>query len=284
MIGAIIGDIVGSRFEFHNHKSKEFSLFDKKCKPTDDSVMTLAVAEAILESKDDFSDLPEEAVRCMQHMGRMYPNAGYGGYFFEWIFAEKPEPYHSYGDGAGMRVSPCGFAAGSIDEAKQLSDLVTKVTHNHPEGMKGAEAVSSAVYMARTGSSKGEIKDYITACYYDIDFTIDGIRPTYGFDVSCQGTVPVAIEAFFESENFEDAIRNAISVGGDSDTIGAMTGAIAEAYYGVPKDIADRTLDYLDDRQKEILLTFEEKYPSKITDSKGKIIGTVADVLRGHGD
>ena len=199
----------------------------------------------------------------MQELGRIYKNAGYGGTFFKWIWASHPHPYNSFGNGAAMRISPCGYAADSLEEAKALSAAVTRISHDHPEGMKGAEAVATVIYLARTGSSREEIRKYIEDNYYRLDFTIDEIRPHYQFDVTCQGSVPVALEAFLESTDFEDAIRLAVSAGGDSDTIGAMTGSVAEAYYGVPEDIIETVIDYLDARQMEILYYFEKRYPSK---------------------
>ena len=279
MIGALIGDIAGSRFERVNHKSKEFELFDKKCRPTDDSVMSLAIAKAILDCEGDFGELSQKAINAMQELGRIYKNAGYGGTFIKWIWAEDPQPYNSYGNGSAMRVGPCGFAAANLEEAKAFSDSVTKVSHDHPEGMKGAEAIAAAVFLAKSGKSKEEIRAYILDNYYDIGFTLDQIRKKYKFDVSCQGSVPVALEAFFESADFEDAVRNAISVGGDSDTIGAMAGAVAEAYYGVPEGIIDRAIEYLDARQMKILYYFEKVYPSKALDEDGEATRTIFEVL-----
>ena len=258
MIGAIIGDIAGSRFEWHNHKSKEFELFTNRCGPTDDSIMTLAVAKAIMNCAGDYSNLESEAVSCMQEYGRRYPDAGYGGRFYRWIFSSNPKPYNSYGNGAAMRVSPCGFAAKSLEEAILLARTVTQVTHNHPESMKAAEAVSSAIYLARTGKTLDEIRDYITERYYRIDFTLDEIRPSYHFDVSCQGSVPQAFAALFESSGFEDAIRNAISIGGDSDTIAAITGGMAEAYYGVSEEIRQQAFEFLDADLSNVIQKFEE--------------------------
>lgn len=260
MIGAIIGDIVGSRFEWHNIKTKEFELFHRRCRPTDDSVMTLAVAQAILDSEGDPASLSQNAVRHMQALGRRYPDAGYGGRFRKWLRAENPQPYNSYGNGSAMRASPCGFAAKTLEEAVAMADAVTRVTHNHPEGMKGAEAVAAAIFLARSGKSMAVIRAHIEQNYYPLGFTLDEIRPSYTFDVSCQGSVPQALEAFFESESFEGAIRNAISIGGDSDTIAAITGGIAEAYYGVPEELRDMAISYLDDTQMEILIAFSEKY------------------------
>ena len=263
MIGVIAGDIAGSRFEFNNFKSKKFRLYHKRCRPTDDSVMSLAAAKAILDCDKDCNVLSDYAVRNMQELGRIYKNAGYGGTFFKWIWASHPHPYNSFGNGAAMRISPCGYAADSLEEAKALSAAVTRISHDHPEGMKGAEAVATVIYLARTGSSREEIRKYIEDNYYRLDFTIDEIRPHYQFDVTCQGSVPVALEAFLESTDFEDAIRLAVSAGGDSDTIGAMTGSVAEAYYGVPEDIIETVIDYLDAHQMEILYYFEKRYPSK---------------------
>ena len=257
MIGAIIGDIVGSRFEWHNHRSKEFELFTSKCFATDDSIMTLAIGEALMRSQSDWSDLREQAVRCMQAIGRPYPNCGYGGRFHRWIYSDHPHPYRSYGNGAAMRVSACGLSARSLDEAKLLSKAVTEVTHNHPEGVKGAEAVTVAIYMARSGSSMEEIREVIDREYYPMNFTLDEIRPTYRFNETCPGPVPQALRAFFASTGFEDAIRCAISVGGDSDTLAAITGGVAQAYYGVPDALHAQAIAYLDTPLLEILNRFE---------------------------
>jgi len=231
MIGAIIGDIVGSRFEWNNHLSKEFELLPLQCFFTDDSVMSLAICDALM--------------RC------------------QWMYSDNPEPYNSFGNGAAMRVSGCGYAARSLEEAKALSKAVTEVTHNHPEGLKGAESVAVAVFLARTGKNRTEIREHITKNYYPIDFTMDSIRGIYSFNETCQNTVPQALEAFFESDGFEDAIRNAISVGGDSDTLAAITGAVAEAYYGTPDGIRKKALTFLDERLLKILLNFERIYPVK---------------------
>ena len=268
MIGAIIGDIAGSRFEWHNRKSKEFELFTDRCRPTDDSVMTLAIAQAVLDSGGRPENLGAAAVACMQALGRKYPSAGYGGNFRRWLSAPDPAPYHSYGNGAAMRVSPCGWAADSLKTAKALSKAATEVTHNHPEGLKGAEATACAIYLALHGSTIPEIRAHIVENYYPLDFTLDAIRPTYSFDVSCQGSVPQAITAFLESTGFEDTIRNAISIGGDSDTIAAIAGSIAEAYYGVPETLRRQALGFLDAPQKEILFRFEQHYGKKGPESE----------------
>ena len=253
MIGAIIGDIVGSRFEFHNCKRKDFQFFEQRCRPTDDSIMTLAVAAALMEAGEDAAALEACVIQWMQMLGRSYPRCGFGGRFYEWIFMENPQPYGSYGNGAAMRVSPVGFCARSEDEVKRLARAVTGVSHNHPESFKGAEATAMAIYLARAGANKAAIRERIERDYYQIDFTLDEIRPNYRFDVSCQGSVPQALEAFFESESFEDAIRNAVSVGGDSDTIAAITGGIAEAYYGVSPATAWAAEQYLDGALRDIL-------------------------------
>ena len=259
MLGAIIGDIVGSRFEFNNLKSKEFALFTRHCFPTDDSNMTLAVALAILRSRGDLRALSENTVVSMQEVGRKYPR-GFGGHFRLWVFSDDPKPYGSWGNGAAMRVSPCAWAASTLEEALAMSDAVTEVTHNHPEGVKGARAVTTAIFLARQGFSIDVIRDHIEGDYYPLNFTLDQIRPAYHFDVSCQGSVPQAIEAFLESASFEDAIRNAVSIGGDSDTIAAITGSIAEAFYGIPNFIRLQAMTFLDQPRLEILNAFEQEY------------------------
>jgi len=264
LLGAIIGDIVGSRFEWNNNRSKQFDFLTYKCSVTDDSIMSLAIARALLESKADYSDLSKNAVKYMQGIGRHYPNCGYGGRFRDWIHSDNPKPYNSYGNGSAMRVSACGFVANSLEEVKKLSKAVTEVTHNHSEGLKGAEATAVAIFLARSGKNLLEIRDYITKNYYPLNFTLDGIRDSYEFNESCQDTVPQALEAFFESKNFEDAIRNAISIGGDSDTLAAITGGIAEAYYGIPTEIRKHALTFLDERLLKIIVEFENKYPSKM--------------------
>ena len=270
MIGAIIGDIAGSRFEWHNRKSKRFTLMKGRsesrhpCCFTDDTVMTLALAEAILKWREggggSYAALSGEAIRRMQDFGRRYPGAGYGGAFRRWLGDEDPQPYNSWGNGAAMRVSACGWAGRTLDEVKAMSRAVTEVTHNHPEGIKGAEATAVATFLARTGKSKDEIHAVVVRDYYPLGFTLDEIRPTYEFDVSCQGSVPQALEAFFESTSFEDAIRNAISIGGDSDTIGAICGAVAGAFYGVPDDIRAKAETFLDEPLRQTLHNFEQVF------------------------
>jgi type I restriction enzyme M protein len=264
MIGAIIGDIAGSRFEFNNHKGKNFQLYGKGCRITDDSVLTLAVAKAIMDTAktkpmnrlefdyDFHAELSVLTVKYMREIGRKYYDCGFGGMFFRWMIDDNPRPYNSFGNGAAMRVSPAGFAASDEREAANIAETVTKVTHNHEEGIKGAKATAVAIAMARRGGSKIEIREHITKEYYDLDFTIDQIRPKYRFDETCQGTVPQAITCFLEARSFENAIRTAISLGGDSDTIGAITGSIAEAFYGVPTDLKEKALGYLDQELRQI--------------------------------
>lgn len=256
MLGAIIGDIVGSRFEWNNIKTKDFEFLADNCFFTDDSVMTIAVADALMKTRGNPDALSEQAIKSMQKIGRPYPDCGYGGNFYYWIYTDNPQPYNSFGNGSAMRVSACGFVAKSLEEAKALSESVTKVSHNHPEGIKGAEATAVAIYLARTGSSIEQIEQYINDNYYPMDFTLDGIRDTYEFNEICQDTVPQALKAFFESTGFEDAIRNAISIGGDSDTLAAITGGVAEAYYGIPDSIREKALIYLDERLREVVERF----------------------------
>ena len=262
MLGAITGDIVGSRFEFRNIKFKKFDLFSERCFFTDDTVLTLAIAKAFLECDENFGNLTELAEKHLRKYGKAYKK-GYGYMFREWLDEENPKPYNSFGNGAAMRVSACGFAAKSLDEAKALSEAVTKTTHDHPEGLKGAEATAVAIYLAKTGSSKRKIRNYINKHYYKLDFKLDEIRDTYQIDISCQGSVPQAIEAFLESKSFEDAIRNAISIGGDSDTIAAIAGSIAEAYYGIPEKIAEKAKSYLDEPLLEVLTEFQNTFQTQ---------------------
>ena len=258
MIGAIAGDIAGSRFEWHNIKTKDFSLFTPEDRPTDDSVMTLAIARALLSGGNPAS----AAVRWMRELGRRYPEAGYGGRFRQWLFAAEPRPYRSYGNGAAMRVSPCAYAAEDLDSALELARAVTEVTHNHPDAVKAAETLTGVIFLALHGRKKGALREYMERHYHPLGFTLDDIRADYGFDVTCQGSVPQAMEAFLESTDFEDAIRNAVSIGGDSDTIAAIAGSVAGAYYGVPEELRRAVLGYLDPYQTEILLDFEARYPA----------------------
>ncbi|MDO5714392.1 MAG: ADP-ribosylglycohydrolase family protein [Tissierellia bacterium] len=267
MIGAILGDIIGSPYEFENHKNKDFPLFSKKSRLTDDSIMTLAIGKAMMETQREvpleegmdytfIQKLQKNAIFYMQTFGRKYPNCGFGHGFYTWIFSEQPKPYNSFGNGAAMRISPIGFFAKSEKEVRLLSKAVTEVTHNHLEGLKGAEAIAMCIFAGCQGKTKAEIKE-IARKYYKMDFTIDEIRPRYGFSPTCQDTVPQSIQCFLESKNFEDAIRIAISLGGDSDTIGAITGSIAQSYYGVPKELEEKGLEYLDKDLKVIYMEWK---------------------------
>lgn len=239
MFGAFIGDIVGSKYEFDNIKTKQFPLFSNGCDYTDDSIMTVAVAKAILQcsrgNQRTEAEFRKILAETMQDFGHRYPNptGAYGGRFWDWLHQKNPQPYNSYGNGSAMRASPCGMVAVTLEEALSLARASADVTHNHPEGIKGAQATAAAVFLAKTGKSKEEIRQYICQNFYPLDFTLDSIRDSYRFDVSCQGSVPQAIVAFLESERFEDAIRNVISIGGDCDTTGAITGAIAWMYYAM---------------------------------------------------
>lgn len=280
MLGAIVGDIVGSVYEWGNTKTKDFLLFREDCFFTDDTVMTCAVAEAIMNGgqKDDFID-------AMKKYGRMYPDAGYGARFDAWIHSNDRSPYKSFGNGSAMRVSPCawimdcGFFArtGTWPSIRNLARISAEVTHNHPEGVKGAMATSDAIFLCRyyfggycgdyeqpindhPTECKKRIKEYIEKEYgYNLSQSLDDIRPTYRFNETCQDTVPQAIIAFLESTDFEDAIRNAISLGGDSDTLAAITGSIAEAAYGIPDWIKDKAYTYLDEPLKDVLSRWEQE-------------------------
>lgn len=263
MIGTIVGDVVGSIYEWDNIKTKKFPFLTSKHFFTDDTVMTLAIAKALLSLNKDLKSWQQHLIKEMQTIGLKYPTSGYGEHFMMWLISKKPKPYNSFGNGAGMRISPVAYVAKSMEEVKFLSHLITEVTHNHPEGIKAAEAIAVATYLAKTKHSKQEIKDYVQKHYYPLNFTLDEIRPTYRFDVTAQGSTPQAIVAFLESDSFEDAIRNAISIGGDSDTIAAMTGSIAEAFYGVPSAIGTQVIAYLTPDLKEILVDFNKQYQSR---------------------
>lgn len=260
MLGAIIGDIVGSPYEFESDKTKDFMLFSPHCRPTDDSIMTIAVgcacAEADCYDEDNFE---RTLVEKMRELGRMYRGAGYGGMFYLWLMSDHMQAYNSFGNGSAMRVSPTAYAVDTLEDVERLAKWSAEVTHNHPEGVKGAQAIAAAIFLARTGSSKDEIKRYIEDKYYDLDFTLDDIREGYSFDVTCQGSVPQAIECFLEAEDYEDAIRNAVSLGGDADTQAAMAGAIAEAFFGIPDELQEEGLSYLDDTLQEYYWEYAEQ-------------------------
>lgn len=259
MIGAIIGDIAGSVYEWNNIKTKDFPLFDPACTFTDDSVMTLAIADGLLNgsSAADFT-------HAMKKYGRLYPDVGYGGRFSSWLAAEDAHPYNSWGNGSAMRVSPVAWMFDALPEVEKYAEISAAVTHNHPEGIKGAQATAAAIFLARKGKTKEEIKDYVEGKFaYDLSRTLDEIRPNYQFNESCQKTVPEAIIAFLESTDFEDAIRNAISLGGDSDTLAAICGSIAEAAYHVPAEMKEKALAILDEPLRNVYRKFFERLRSK---------------------
>ena len=254
MIGAIAGDIIGSVYEHHQIKTKDFPLFHPQCRFTDDTVLTVAIAEAILSGRPYLESVRE--------IGRRYPGAGYGGAFIQWLHSDDPRPYQSWGNGSAMRVSPVGFAFTSEDEVLRQAKMTAEISHNHPEGIKGAQATALTVFLARTGIGKEQIRSRIAKEFgYNMNRTVDDIRPAYSFDVSCQRTVPEAIIAFLDSDSYEDAIRNAISLGGDSDTLACITGGIAEAFYcGIPEDIQEKVQECLTSDLWQVTETFCMKY------------------------
>lgn len=272
MLGAVIGDIIGSVYEWHNMKSLEFELFSRESRFTDDTVMTVAVTDALLnneETKNPFIDAyrrKRQYAYKFKEYGRKYPDAGYGNMFKEWLQKNELVSQKSYGNGSAMRVSPIGYAFDKLEDAVKEAKFSTSFTHNHKDAIKGAQSVVSAVYLSRHGERKEKIKAYIEKKFgYDLNLRIDDIRPTYKFDSSCRGSVPQAIIAFLESENYEDAIRKAISIGGDSDTIACITGGIARAFYGkIPKYIIDNTNMRLDMGLKRIINLFNLKYNIEI--------------------
>ncbi len=249
-MGAICGDVIGSTYEFHRIKHKHFTLFPKGSRPTDDSVMT--VANMLWLTNPDENQLTDS----MQQMGRKYPMAGYGHKFREWLRSDDAQPYGSFGNGSAMRVSPVAWVGDTLDRVLDLAQMSASVTHNHPEGIKGAQATAAAIFLARTGHDKASIKEYVQQHFaYDLSRTLSDIRPGYGFNSSCQQSVPEAIICFLEGTNYEDTIRNAVSLGGDADTQAAIAGSIAEAYYGdVPEDILSQAWQLLPaDMQKAVL-------------------------------
>lgn len=257
IIGAIAGDIIGSIYEFNSIKTKDFNLFSKRSGFTDDTVMTLAIANWLCVNKDSKHVL----INNLKYFGNKYPNAGYGGMFRNWLLQDSPEPYGSWANGSAMRVSPCAWVADSLEEAQELAKTSAAVTHNHPEGIKGALATVDAIYLARIGASKDEIRNHVELRYdYDLSSSVDEIRPSYKFDVSCRGSVPESIVCFFDAKDFEDTIRNAVSLGGDADTQAAIAGSIASAYWDVSKNIAFKSIHRLDYRLLNVFIDFEEKF------------------------
>jgi len=256
MYGAILGDMIGAPYEFdQGNKTKDFPLFSKGSQFTDDTVMTIAVAQALMDTMgQDDPEVKKALIASMRKWGRNYPGAGYGARFIGWLRVEDPEPYGSYGNGSAMRVSSAGWLFDSLEETRHIARLTAEVTHNHPEGIKGAEATASAIFMARTGSSKEEIRDYIIREFgYDLSRTCDEIRPGYHHVESCQKTVPEAITAFLEGNDFEDVIRTAVSLGGDCDTLTCIAGGMAEAYYGVPDPMVEECRKRLTEDMLKVL-------------------------------
>jgi ADP-ribosylglycohydrolase len=258
MLGAIAGDVIGSVHEFQGTKSVDFELFTPSSRFTDDTVLAVAVADCLLNGK--------QYVDAFHEYFLAYPNAGFGLGFYQWASARRRQPYNSYGNGSAMRVPAVGYAFESLDEVLAEAARSAEVTHNHPEGVKGAQAIAGAVFMARSGDSKRQITQAVQRMFgYDLSGSIDALRPTYQFDITCQGTVPAALLAFFESRDYEDAVRKAISLGGDADTLACITGAVAEAHYGgIPADIAARTLAALDDRLRSVTVQFCERYSIRL--------------------
>ena len=262
MYGAILGDMIGAPFEFdRSPKTKEFPLFSRGTQFTDDSVMTIAVGEALLDTvgRAD-NEIKAALVSSMRRWGRRYPHAGYGGRFRVWLRAKNPEPYGSYGNGSAMRVSSAGWLSNTLDETRRIARLTAEVTHNHPEGIKGAEAAASAIFLARSGAGKEEIREYIVSEFgYDLSRSCDEIRPTYRHVESCQKTVPEAITAFLEGDDFEDVIRTAVSLGGDCDTLTCIAGGIAEAFYSISEEMITECRHRLPEDMLAVLDRFTEK-------------------------
>ncbi len=254
ILGAVIGDICGSKYEFNNIKTKDFPLFDDDCCFTDDTVMTLAVYKALKECNGDYQELSQKTIECMQDVGRKYEFCGYGSGFYNWLFRKDPKPYNSYGNGAAMRISAVSKFANSIVEVRELSKKVTEITHNHEEGLKGAEATAVAIYLARKGKSKREIKKYIENNYYNLNFNYEDLVSSYQYDMTCQGTVPQAIYCFLISKDFEDCVKTSISIGGDSDTLAAISCAIAGQYYGISEELKQKAVSFLVPQLEDILL------------------------------
>ena len=261
MIGAIAGDIIGSFYERYQIKTKDFPLFHPQCCFTDDSVLTIAVAKAILGDRN--------YLKAIWETGNKYPHAGYGGGFIRWLRSANPTPYNSWGNGSAMRVSPIGFAFDSVESVLQEAARTAEISHNHPEGIRGAKATALAVFLAKTTRDKAVIREKMVDLFgYDLNRTVEDIRPIYGFDVSCQGTVPEAIISFLDSDSYEDAVRNAVSLGGDSDTLACITGGIAEAYYGpVSLRILDKVKECLPDDLWQITEKFCHEYGTENSNS-----------------
>lgn len=254
MIGAILGDIIGSRFEFlrERNKSEEFELFTDKSEFTDDTVLTIATADTILNNKN-FS-------KTYYKWGNKYPNIGFGGRFSSWLNSDDLQPYDSFGNGSAMRVSPIGWFYNDIKTIMNKAEESAMVTHNHEEGIRGASSIAVCIYLARYKTPKKIIKEFIETYYgYDLRKTLNEIRPYYQFNETCQGSVPESIVCFLEGNSFEDVVRKAVSLGGDTDTMGAISGSIAEAYYGIPKELEIKVYDYLSKEMIKIVKEFKNK-------------------------
>lgn len=262
LLGAIAGDVIGSRFEFNNLKSEEFDLFEETSIPTDDSFMTLAVAEALIETIDNNQPISRALVASMRSIGRAHPDGGYGTRFSRWLFGDaEPAPYDSWGNGSAMRVSPVAWALDSLELIEFVAAETAKVTHNHPEGIKGAQATAGCIYLARHSAENADIAWYARERFgYDLDFTLDDVRNEFEFDESCQGTVPFALKVFLEADGFEQTARKAVSIGGDSDTLAAIACSVAHARYGVPKEIEKVVKDRLSDDLLELNDRFCERF------------------------
>ncbi len=260
MLGAIIGDVVGSPYEFGAEKTKDFELFDSSCRPTDDSILTIAMgcACASADLSDEYA-FKIEVERMMREIGRQYSDAGFGESFYRWMMKDHAWAYGSCGNGSAMRVSPVAWAANSLEETERLAKWSAEITHNHPDGIAGAQAVAAAIFLARTGVGKEDIRKYISDKYYDLDFTIEGIRSNYSYSMICRDSVPQAIVSFLDSVSFEDAIRNAISLGGDGDTQAAIAGSIAEAYYGIPEELQEKVFEFIDDTLADYYWAYAEE-------------------------
>jgi ADP-ribosylglycohydrolase len=282
MYGAILGDMVGAPYEFdRGNKSKDFEMWNRIVRFPDDTVMTIAVADAILTAGKDSGEkeIKEELVKKMQAWGRKYPNSGYGGRFVHWLGSRKPKPYGSYGNGSAMRVSSVGWLYDTIEKTREVARWTAEVTHNHPEGIKGAEATAAAIFMARNGATKDDIKEYIVKEFcYNLSRTCEEIRLGYHHDESCQKTVPEAITAFLEGNDFEDVIRTAVSLGGDCDTLTCIAGGMAEAFYGVPAKMMEKTFERLGDDMIKVISDFDELRSSSYVDPflEGNAIVTAA--------
>ena len=258
MYGAIMGDIVGSVYEWDNIKTKEFTLFVPASRYTDDSAMSIAVAEALLDTMEKSrEERRKEVAWSMQKWGRRYPDAGYGGRFYDWLYMRNPKPYRSWGNGSAMRASAAGWLFDTLEETREAAADTACVTHDHPEGIKGAEAVAAVIWAARNGWTKQQIRTFVEKEFYPLKKTCDEIRPGYKFDVSCQGTVPQAITAFLEGDGFEDVIRTAVSLGGDCDTLTCIAGGMAEAMYGMPEEMKEECRKRLEPDMVKVLERFD---------------------------